>query len=162
MKLTGIEIEVDGQSRCVGKVGLCPHGSEITNRIHNHVRGQPIFYREAPFAQVFSYETSAISVDAMAWDKAAALGAQFMVIFCKDIGRIYVAPKDLIGGAGKVDLGENPQYRIKPTNCIAIKSSIGINMGYTKNVAKAGIARETLKEKWSAHLPGTLKQGRLF
>lgn len=143
LQLTGIEIIVNGKPKFVGKLGLCP-----TNHLFPDLKGVPVFYREVPWKDVYSYTTNAIGVDANAWQRAAELGAAGMLVYCEDESKcLWITAAD-INGAYIVDLGEYPQRRIHPNKAKTVKAYAGIKFGWTSNVERIEPRRiETVKEE---------------
>lgn len=134
MTLTGIEIVVNGEPKFVGKVGRTPKNSIIPawqNRI--------ALYREVPFVDVYSHVTHSMGVDQAAWEKAEELGAEGMIICCKDRQYLYVASRELMATCRSVDLGEFPQIRVPIARIEKYPLSAfssGLSFGWTKHVVR--------------------------
>lgn len=137
MRLTGIQIEVDGVEKFVGKVGRCPR-----NQLYPELVGVPVFYREVPYRDVYSYQARALGVDAAAWDEAVKLGAEGMIIYCSDKQLcFYVSKQKMAAESFLLDLGEFPQYRIPVTFVTQRNTYKGLPFGFTSNVTTVGAAR---------------------
>lgn len=138
---------VNGRAKFVGKVGLCPADPRLPQ-----YRGMRIFYREFPWKDVFSHATNTIGVDAQALDEAVALGAKKMVVYCKDTKQLWACDTQKLQESYALDLGERPQYRIKPDDCVmCLDTNRGLNIGYTHNVKRLAetenVVEQTIKEK---------------
>jgi hypothetical protein len=147
MELTGIQIVVNGVEKFVGKLGACPK-----NPVFPGLLGRPVFYREVPFSDVYSYETRALGVDRDAWDKAVEMGAEGMVIYCADRSECYyVSAKLMAAEAFIVDLGEFPQYRISLRSASCRPASRRLRFGYTTNVITVGMPADGYHGAGSDH-----------
>ena len=151
--LIGIEIQVNGTFKFVGKVGTVPKFT-----VPDSLVGHRIFYRELKHADVFSRATDSYSVDREAWDMAHSLEATGMVIFVKDRNETVVATADVINKSSVVDLGERPQYRIKKGLVYIHYNTAPVKMGFTTRVVR-------IDPQGKADPPKPLvadMQGRLF
>jgi len=127
MQLIGIQIKVGDVEKFIGKVGIAPKGAP------KEIAGHAIFYREARFDDAFSHGTNSIGFDVAATDKAAELGAVYVVSYHVDKRAMSVASIGDLTGAAMVDLGERLQYRLALGKW-ATYDGRKIRMGYTKNV----------------------------
>lgn len=156
-KPIGIRITVDGRRKFIGKCGSFPPDGGIPI-----LSGYPVFYRAAPYADAYSYETDSIGVDVAAAVYAVHLGALYMVNWLApdgenplDVGDVYVAGMDKITRAAVVDLGERKQFRLRITDWRSFGRMNPIVFPYTKIVHDADVwywhNRPTTKPTTAAH-----------
>lgn len=136
MRLTGIEIVVDGKIKFVGKVGLTPQ-----NRVLPQLARVPVLYREVPYKDLYSYTTQSIGVDAAAWEKAVELGAKAMICYCKDERAFFYVPASVMAQSKVIDLGEFPQYRVPLHKAQRVNSPTGLSFGWTNHTVQAECVR---------------------
>src|SRR6267154_4410826 len=99
MQLTGIEIELNGRRKFVGKCGICP-SCHIP-----HLKGKIIFYKEEKFKNVISHKLQAAGIDRYAWDFVRdKFKCEGMVIWCRDTYTMILISADKISGSPIVDL----------------------------------------------------------
>jgi hypothetical protein len=115
-----ILVETPDKIKKVGRVVDCPQDIQIPKDLWK----RPILYKEVPFYVCHLRISDSVGIDADAWDVADRLGADAMIIYCKDKSLFVIARKDSLLWAGHlIDLGENPQYQIPLDQCELIWES---------------------------------------
>ena len=128
LKLTGIKIQVGKDTRFVGKVGICPDYETAPE-----LSGRTIFYREEPWSRVYTRVAKGVAIDAEAWDYAKKIGAECMVVWCRDRACLVIVRGEEVSAAMKLDLKEGPEYRVKEDKCRIVENAGQVPMGFTRN-----------------------------
>lgn len=154
MELLGLEIDIAGKRKFIGKVGIVPASATIPK-----LKGHCIIYREAKWRDVISHTTNTFGFDYSVWLRAKELGAEGMVTFCPDYSRMILCSKELIDSAGfELQLGhEGVQVRIPMAKIKVIEKAKPIRMGYTTNCELVPLVAEPQTIK-----PLESKQAELF
>jgi hypothetical protein len=127
MNLIGLEIEVKGKRKFIGKAGICPKGVP-------GYAGKRILYREVRYSDFYSYTTRTLGIDAEVW-RAARREFQVLALltYCTDTGELWAIDGPVLDAAPVADLGERPQLRVAPKDAKK-RQCDKLNMGYTRLV----------------------------
>lgn len=137
--LIGIEIEIGGIKRFVGKVCTIPE-----NQVIPKFKGVRVLYKEELWTKFYSYSTDSVGIDSAAWLTAKDHGAEGMIVFCKDKAEMWCIKGHYIDSAPLIDLNEGREHRIPLSRCYVAKNASGLQklIGYTRNVVLVRPAAE--------------------
>lgn len=129
MKLVGLEISMNGTTKFIGKVNVCPPCGI------KGLQGRVILYKEENFKDAVSWKLEAVGLDRYVWDYAVKeFKCEGVVIYCKDRRCTILLGKEKLNNTFILDMGEGSQIRVPIKECKIIENTQPIKMGYTTNL----------------------------